>query len=326
MNMNLYCCGGAGINIGKDFSKYDGVHTPGFAPLTTYFIDGSRSNLTNDIPEKNVYLFEGLNGSGKLRKSNYEEFANRGKDVLREFKPGDLNVIIHSTSGGTGSVCGCVIAAELLSRDIPVVVLTVGSTNSQIEATNTINTLKSYEVISQKHGVPVVMMYHENSQQTPRPVVDNLVMNKIVKLAALFSGQNKELDREDLRNFLNYTRVTSYGARLTYMDITCVDLPKLNNQQNIVSVATLADEGANTDLSELVDYHTVGYLDKDSDLKNKLADYKSPMHFSLIVGHFNTIIDTLEQKKKEFVEKTSAYVDKGIAKNVTDATEEGIIL
>ncbi len=98
--VNLYCCGGASANIGKHFVKYRGKKDPGFSELSPYFIDASRSNLSEHVPDDIIYLVDGLDGSGKRRDSNYAVLAEKAKEILHRFKPADLNIILHSAGGG----------------------------------------------------------------------------------------------------------------------------------------------------------------------------------------------------------------------------------
>jgi hypothetical protein len=98
--LNLYACGGAGVNIGMNFLKYMGKTAEGFAEIKPIFIDTSKSNTHSSISIENLYLLDGLDGSGKKRDSNYEAISECSKEILHQFKPADVNVIVHSASGG----------------------------------------------------------------------------------------------------------------------------------------------------------------------------------------------------------------------------------
>lgn len=98
--VNIYCSGGAASNIGKHFIKYSNQKSSGFAELNTFFIDASRSNIGNDIPEEITYIVDGLDGSGKRRDSNYKPLVECHKEILHKFRPADLNIVLHSASGG----------------------------------------------------------------------------------------------------------------------------------------------------------------------------------------------------------------------------------
>lgn len=95
----VYGAGGFGINIASQFQRFAGKKDPGFAKIKPYFIDTSKSNLLETVPD-NTYLVEGLDGSGKLRNSNYAIIAEKSKEILHRFKPCSVNIVIHSGGGG----------------------------------------------------------------------------------------------------------------------------------------------------------------------------------------------------------------------------------
>lgn len=320
--INLYCCGGASANIGKHFVKYHGRKDAGFSELATFFIDVSRSNLSDQIPDDIVYLVDGLDGSGKRRDSNYAILAERSKEILHRFKPTDLNIVLHSASGGTGSTVGPIIVSELLERNEPVVVITIGSTGSRKETDNTVNTLKSYEMISRKRGLPVNVHYRENTDSLSRGQVDNEVQLAILILTAIFSGQNRELDSSDLKNFLNYTRVTSYSPKLSLLDFFS-DTIVIGKGQSVISLVTLVDDVTASDTHIPVEYQAVGFL---SDQAKESVTVNLPIHACVISGYFNSIIDTLNKKLTEFDEVRQIVNEKPIISDNEQSTDEGLIL
>lgn len=98
--MNIYACGGAGANVASNFLKFSKKKESGFAQLVPYFIDTSKSNINSAIPQDQTFLVDGLDGSGKKRNANYETISECYKEILHTFKPADVNVVIHSASGG----------------------------------------------------------------------------------------------------------------------------------------------------------------------------------------------------------------------------------
>jgi len=321
--MNIYAVGGAGSNIAKNLIKYTGKQDHGFAELSAFFIDASRSNLTKEIPDDNIYLVDGLDGSGKRRDSNYESLAECSKEILHQFKPTDMNVVLHSASGGTGSVLGPIIVSELLDRKEPVIVLTVGNTSCRIETENTIKTLKSYEMMSKKKGIPVNLFYRENTEVYTRAMVDNEIQTAIVMLAAIFSGNNHELDSSDLKNFLNYTRVTSYSPKLSLLDFYNQEVV-LGKGQSIVSLVTLVDSSTSSHIDIPVEYQAVGFIPET--VKQSLT-VGLPIHAAIIAGYFNGVVETLEKKLADvFDEARKVVVEKSIVKSDEEHTSEGLIL
>ena len=274
----LYGAGGAGINLVANFLKHNGKKEAGFADIQTFFLDTSSSNLLSKEPEDHVYIIEGIDGSGKKRDSNYRIISERSNEMLHRFKPGDINVVIHSASGGSGSVIGPTLVSELLDRDVPTIVIMVGSSDSRIETHNTVNTLKSYEVISQKRETPVIAVYYENSSDSPRGEVDQRIKTTIILLAAIFSGENRELDSADLHNFLAYQKVTSFKPKLSYLDFFSKKI-ELQRDQTVVSLVTLTDENTTSAVELPVEYQAVGFVSEQA--KNSV-DVALPIHVAII--------------------------------------------
>lgn len=264
--VRIYAAGGAAINIAM-LLRNVAVNPDIIADLEVVMIDTSRANLAAHASDANSYLVEGLDGSGKVRSENSEAIRGRILDILQQHKPADLNIVLSSGAGGSGSVIAPLLLSELIERKAPVIALTIGSTASKLEALNTLNTIKSYEAIAKKRQAPVVMHYLQNSPDLPRKDVDLQMVSTISYLAILFSRRNRELDSKDLQNWLRYSApITSFQPQLSIMTVLWheandnsvnTDLSKLGN---IISVATLAPDLVNTTLTMTPEYQTVGIL------------------------------------------------------------------
>jgi len=135
--IRIYGCGGAGINLTSHF-----INLPAdgnYAEVLAAMVDTSRSNISTDIAEDLCYILPEVDGSGKVRKENHEVIGGVVKQILLQHKPEDLNVVVFSGSGGSGSVIGPLITKELLSREHSVICVMVGSDESAITCTNTRN-------------------------------------------------------------------------------------------------------------------------------------------------------------------------------------------
>ncbi len=320
--MKLYLAGGAGINVGSHFVKYKGKSDPGYSDIDCVFIDTSKSNISPSIPKEQTYIVSDLDGSGKLRNSNYEALSECSKEILHQHKPADVNVIVHSASGGSGSVIGPILVSELLARNETVIVIMVGSTSSRIETVNTVNTLKSYEVISRKREMPVIAAYRENSIETPRGRVDSELQTFIVMLAAIFSGNNRELDMADLRNFVNYNKVTSYLPKLAFLDFFSEKVV-LEKGQTAVSLVTLTDDVTASEVDTSVEYQAVGFL---PDATKEALSVNLPLHACVITGFFNAAVERLDKRLAQFTEARNVVVEKSIASRDEKATDDGLVL
>jgi len=313
--IKLYACGGAGLNVAAHFDKQKGNND-----IQPVFIDTSRSNITERISEDKTYLIEGLDGSGKVRSENHIQIGECILDILQTHRVGDLNIVLSSGSGGSGSVIAPSLVSELLLRDVPTVVVIIGGTDSRIELENTIRTLKSYESIAKLRKTPVVAMYFENSDTKSRKSVDADIHRAIEVLATLFSGKINELDSSDLRNWLHYTRVTSFEARLTNLEFF-IDKVALAKPHSVITVATLFDGDGSSSTGCAVEYQCVGIVDP------KAVDFKLPMHSVILTGVFDEIHKQLDQKLRTLDESKNARITRGnILSDKDRPTATGLVL
>lgn len=262
-SIRLYACGGAGINIGKMLEQFRGVKEPGMGILDQVYIDTSHSNARG-VNQDHAYFFDDMDGSGKVRKENHEEIAARTREILLKFPPMDLNIVLNSGSGGSGSVIGPSLVSELLDRDLPVVVVMIGTTDTRLEIDNTIKTIKSYEAIAKMRKTPVTMGYFQNSVGTPRPKVDTMVLQLVSALMTVYSRENAELDSKDLHNFLHFDQVTTFKPQLASLIAVNGEFPSHVTTGSVISVASLTKEGEFPSLPFTPDYQCTGFLPADA--------------------------------------------------------------
>lgn len=320
--MKIFAAGGAGCNVAARFLKFQNKDNQGFSNIECVFIDTSKSNLNPNIPASQVYLVDNLDGSGKLRASNYQVLNECSRDILLQHKPADVNIILSSGGGGSGSVLGPIITSELLGRGETVIVITIGSTASRKETDNTLKTLQSYEKISQLRQKPVIMAYRENSTTSPRGHIDAEIDSMILVLSAIFSGNNRELDMSDLRNFLNYNLVTSFAPKLSYLDITSGSV-MLARGQALVTLVTLTDDKTSSDIDVLAEYQAVGYI---PDVAKENLGIAMPLHAAVITGYFNGVAERLEAKLAAYDEVRHVVIEKSIAGKDTISMDDGVVL
>lgn len=322
--VKLYACGGGGINIGARFERHRGLSETGFAEIDTVYVDTSRSNLSRQIDQKSCYLMEGLDGSGKIRAENYEEISGRVRDILQQHKPGDVNIVLSTAAGGSGSVIAPSLVSELLDREIPVIVITIGNADTRLEAENTLKTLKSYEAVAKLRKAPVVMAYVQNSEQMPRAKADAHVESIIMALAVVYSRENRELDSKDLFNWLRFDRVTTFGPQLSAL--TLLDgSSDIDDLGNIISVATVAAETESTKISVTPEYQCVGYIPANADTT---VLGTTPLHFVTSDGVFGDVAAGLQRMLAEMEESRSARLPKksNLLSNTDKPTESGLVL
>lgn len=243
--VRLYGCGGGGSNTARRFLDHSKqAPEKNFASLHPVLIDTSRSNMGPGVDDSNSYILKDLDGSGMLRRENYTAIDNVVKEILHMHRPLDLNVVVFTAAGGSGSVIGPLIINELLSRNAPVIAVVIGGDESAIATQNSLNTLKTLDGISANHNKPIVTYYRQNLRGTPRHETDSDIDLAIMAIAILASRQIRELDSQDIFNFLNYQRVTSVPARVAGLDIYGRDNGGIdkNKPVSVISIRPNPDE------------------------------------------------------------------------------------
>lgn len=325
--ITLFACGGAGINIAKSIESFRGAQELGMATITPIYIDTSLSN-SKGLPEEFTWVFQGMDGSGKVRAENYQEITRHVRGILQKFPPDDLAIVLSSAHGGSGSVIAPSLVSELLEAGTPTVVITIGGTDSALEIKNTLNTLKSYEGVAQKRETPVVMAYFQNSKETPRASVDRSAVEMISSLMTVFSSENSELDSMDLANFLRFDKVTSYKqprvvGLVRYLADQTESMDDVTTG-NVISVVSLLKPGASLDLSFTPDYQAIGYLPEK--ISQRLLDI-SPLSLVTLASTPAVVAKDMATRLAALEKATKARVDTGpILSNNDKPTDTGIVL
>lgn len=290
-NISVYFCGGTGANA------YKRTHNNLIDMANLFVIDTSEANLRNsDFDKNSVYLFEGLDGSGKKRDMNYKVISEKINEVVYKFEPGDINFVYHSGAGGSGSVIGPVLVNKLISEGQVVVVCMVGSSDSMKEIENTYKTIESYKTISNKNNKPVIIYYDEINKDKTRSRVDEH-MDIFVSLLMQYYDKNKvhQIDTADMSNFINFQNVTTFKPSIASIDVYVKDtLP--DKKELLIAAATLTDRDTSYSLGHPVPYQTVGIVETP-EIFNPIGGL--PVHMVITKGKLEEVSAKLEQYKKE---------------------------
>lgn len=323
MKMRVYAAGGAGINVVSAlFKQIAAINKDGFAEMQPAYLDTSVANLSGVKDRNEVYLFkehdevgnEKRDGAGKDRASVKKLVAENIREPLLQFKPADINLVVHSGSGGSGSMIGPVLVHELLKRKVPTIVIVIGSSDSTKEITNTKDCLSSYEKIAAATQRPVVCRYFENTRETSEGEVNKEVVLFQLLLARFFSGELERLDTSDIANFLNFPAVSPYPSMLAGMEIFAQEIEN-PNRLPIVSLLTVTDNNTSSSPSQVVSYQAVGVI---SEAQAKQLDLALPLHCAIFAGYFHPVQESLEAKKKVAQEISDAYVHRPIVSTGDD--------
>jgi hypothetical protein len=316
--ISIYACGGAGINIGKLLQETGGkFNSKAFAEREVYFVDTSKSNLAKVNDEEKIYLFEDVDGAGKVRKHVSEAIIESAKDILLRFKPADVSIVISSTSGGSGSVIAPTLVSELLARKEPVIYIGVASSDSKLEVKNNIDTIKSFARIANVRKRPVVGTLFENTPTDTQSDNNTKIRSYVIMLSALFSRNNEGLDTQDLRNWLNFTDVTDFEPSFAYLSVQVGKVTKVKDN-HLISAAIISP-GRDTDssLGFEVDYQTVGYfssVEAEGELNN------DPVNYLIYTGPNEALLKKQERIMETLKEETSARVKRS---SILSGDEEG---
>lgn len=290
--VRLYGCGGCGINIAKNFTTVSTTRGE-LANTHVSLIDTSRSNLIEDIdiPDHMVYLLPETDGSGKVRKTNAEEMMRHADPILATHVPGDLNIIVSSTTGGSGSVMGPILAKKLLDKGKNVIYVAIGGNESARAATNCRDTFKTLDGVVRAAKQPLTVIYEDYSDGSHRKSCDDAVTTAIMFLCRLASRQHHSFDTKDLTNWLRYDLTTSVPAQLSLLDITTsLDAAKTLNYP--VSVVSLVKDRENH-IAIPSDYNAAAYYDFSSIPKDTIT---VDVHYAITVSETPALIKMIHDR------------------------------
>lgn len=318
--LRIYGAGGAGINIVGSWNSVAGTQAgPGTALVELAYIDTSRSNLPNGVDPNLVFVLEGVDGSGKVRAENHVEIGRNIRNVIQQHEPGDLNVVVFSASGGSGSVFGPLVIGELIDRGQPVLAIVIGSDESNITAKNTLNSLKSLQAIAEKKGVATVFSYLHNERTTKRSSIDVRARYLLSTLAMLASRRNHALDTKDLSHFLNFSKVTTVGPQMALLHV--YDNPAdVDAASNPIAIASLMSDPDQAGYTITPEYETTGY-------PLEAIESFDQLHFVITIDGIQTIIKDLTARIDEVTKNSAARVKHDSIVSAADhVTDDGLVL
>jgi hypothetical protein len=321
--VRVYAAGGAATNILSAFFAKDEHLIQGGSDLEVCYIDTSRSNSNPDIKPEQLYIVEtpdSRNGSGKNRSTNAKPIKESVNDILLQFKPEKFNIVVASTGGGTGSVAAPLLVSELLRRGEVVIVISIGTYGSKKEVENSLKTLASYEGASQQAQRPLAMSFFENGAAAQRPSVDKRVQTMVKIISVLLSGHNHGLDDEDVTNFLDFQKVTSFHPHLVYMDAFQEKI-EVAKGTAVISVASLTTEKVGADVDVMVGYQCEGMVPP---FAIESIGGKVPVHIVTVGGHFSGVIDRITARLAEFEAVEKAVQARAV--KVSGADDDGLVL
>lgn len=315
--VRLYLAGGMAANVG--FPLYKAPTPAGYADVNACFIDTSLSNIRDkvgkDIKDEDIFILDDVDGSGKLRSSNAGKIQENIKSIIHKYPPEDVNIVLFSLSGGSGSTTGTLIMKELLEKEQTVVAVVVGSEESKITIENTVKSLQSLDHVSRMVHKPVVVAWYHNCNATPRTANDQAITQLINALTILCSKANNELDTADVANFINHQKVTSVQEGISFLYVTA-DREQAEKVEYPISSASLYTDPGVTPAAITPEYSCVGFTPKEVIQSNEL-------HFIITQSDVKPTFDKLNKRLAEFTESSSARVTSSSLGG--EANESGLV-
>jgi hypothetical protein len=324
--VRVFACGGAGINVINSLTKklIENKDSDTIEKLLPYFIDTSDSNTIDNDKDLSFdgYLIDGLDGSGQKRDLNASIISDNIKSTITGLEDTDLTIVVHSLSGGSGSVIGPLLTKELISKEKAVIVLAIGDMTTGKFANNTLATLKTYENISELIAAPINMVYFQNvvpknkeESKNEITVNDTYIIETLYDLIKLGSKRYFGLDTKDIYHFLNYHLVSSVTPRLSILNIIDKNDRLPDKYGSIITAITLH---CNDDEIHLYDIPEAQYVGEE---KNPHSDSSYVIHYIIsdrffddLVAKINGVIKDISERKnikparKSIIDKSSDKV------------------
>lgn len=301
--IRLYNTGGGGIGVGKYFEPERDQVNPGYARLFPVYMDTSKASVFG-VPDEFFFKLPETNGSGGVRKYNGADIIRYTGEMLQKFPPMEHNIVIHTSTGGSGSVMGPSIVSELLAQGKSVIVFVIGGDDTKNFIENSIATMESYGNIAKLRECGLITRYLQNGLDGTIEEVDKAIQLDISCLAVLYSGQNKNLDDRDLHNWARFVDVTTYGPQVGELSIHKQSLD-LQPGSNLISVATLNGDLNNTRLNHPVEFQRVGV---PMTIVTKQEPLMYPLHFAVTDGYLDKVIRNLSRQLADYNTKAEARV------------------
>lgn len=318
----LYFCGGAGMNIGNMFSQSIKDNAILQDKVRMYFIDTSAANQHPVNNDDNTLILGEQKGSGKIRAKNYTMIKDSVPEIMHKFEPGAFNILVSSTSGGSGATIQGVLLSEMLGKDIPVVNVSIGSMDSEREVENTHRAFLSYEAIVKARKKPVCVFYRQNSEKNTRGAVDGKVLSALTLLSLMFSCVADKIDDSDLRHFLNYPLVTRFPATVAGLDFFTENLTPLKDE-TLFTVTTLGTADVSTTVTPTPPYQSTGFLTTAH--AQMFADVKV-LHWAVMGGSYDELIREAAGKIDEYESAASAYRATTHVTDKQQVEDDGMVL
>ena len=284
--VQIYGCGGGGVNLARSYLTETGP------ALKVGLVDTSRANI-DGLDESQFYLIDGVDGSGKLRSKNVAIIQRSTGTILSRFAPGDLNIVLYTGSGGSGSVIGPALHAELLKRGQAVISVVICEASDMKSTDNSLKTLKTLSSLSEHLGQPVIVSLQHMFAANQRTEADTEAVRVIDDLTLL--GRTdiiREMDRTDVENMLHYDAVTPFDPALAILS-TYHTNEAVEAVRDAIVTASIYQSPEAQHADGISGYSNVGYIGDQG---------QAPRHYVVSNSGLRPVLDSLEKRLKMFAD------------------------
>lgn len=139
-------------------------------------------------------------------------------------------------------------------------------------------------------------------------------------MMSLFSGQNEELDTQDLRNWLNYTPLSNTEPCLASLNFA-ISEKDIMETGTAISVASLYRRGMDTGLDNIPAYQCVGRVPESLDIGEE------PIHYCISEDFIIPAVQRLNTALRDIDEVFNSRSTRASLLNSNDkATDSGLVL
>lgn len=302
--VTFYACGGPGANLLRTHREDHPLAAAAAIADEKYcFIDTSIANLAG-VTLEDTFVLEGLDGSGSDRPRNAKAIKEVMPAILNKFKPGDINIVLFSAAGGTGSTAGPILIEELLKAGKKVFAIISGAHGTLKATANTIATLTGLEGTVKRVNRPVVMSYRENDPTKNNAANNVVALMTMSALSLLCSGKNIQLDGADIGNLVDYPAVTHFPPSLAMLDVYVNEEQLINEATSAIAhIALLKNEDAVMPPINPA-YGKYGYLPVEA-----AERYKESFHYVVSNSRLKGILNKLIERRTE-LESAQAVIER----------------
>lgn len=288
-SVKLFCCGGFGRARLKDIVTEATIDLGSVVAIDTVERD------LKDVPIETIVINGTGSGSGGKRESNQAKIRDHLKTMYTddELKLGDINIIVASMGGGTGSNVAEELIKIIHSEDKVSILFTVSDTSSELLTANTYKAFFGLLDTVEDNDMYLPIKRYDNS--VGQKAVNDKLKTDIAILYTVLSIDIERLDRNDKINvFKPCLTTTADSGKMARLAVALGD-------ENISSVLSVLGEDTLDSVLYIVDTDDAT-INIDSRVITRGVDTEPVV---IVMGHTveQEFINTLEKTYDKFESK-----------------------